>query len=293
MAYNNFPETETSSEIVAQLAKKNKITIYAGPCLLNDNQLEIEDCFKTAEFFSKLNSTPRSSFLNKIEIKFRCKLFGGGTNLKKFKPGIRQAGVKILQNVRNIFNIKIGCDISTPDEIEYLSDFDFIWIGARNSQNYNLLEALKYLPRIDKKEILIKRGPGMTIEEIIGIHDICVARYGYEPVIIERGINTFCRSEARRWMPDFQGLLRILTERFDIKLCFDPSHACGQRIDVAAMTRAAFQLGVKNFMVEVMNDPTLSQTDKDQILSTEDFEKYIYYWLLRRDIPCFYSDFKI
>ena len=242
--------------------------LYCGPCLLNNRPEEIENCYKTAE---------RLSYIDK-DIRFRCKTWGGGTTPEKYVEGIGNKGFHVINNVKDTYKLKTGIEIRDsnqladhPDAIDKCTNF--IWIAARSAQNYELLcQANWYLDNSDAEEVLIKRHPGMTVDEIIGIHDICEKRHGYKPVIVERGINTFCRTDNRRWMPDFQGMLRIIQERPDIELCFDPSHACGQYEDIFPMVKAAVAIGVKNFMLEVMDDPSLSQTDKRQILNIEEFQ---------------------
>ncbi|MDD5459685.1 MAG: hypothetical protein PHF37_09875 [Phycisphaerae bacterium] len=266
------------------------MTIYAGPCLLTPDQSAIDDCYKTAERLAAIDKG----------IRFRCKLWGGGTRPDRYVEGIGGKGVDVLRNMRDDVGIRIGVEIKDGLDFEYdfmdsdasktigksythiqgqIDDFDFYWVAARSAQNYSLLKYIKnYMPG----EILIKRHPGMTVDEIIGIHDICEKIHGYKPIIVERGINTFCRTEKQRWMPDFQGMLRILQERPDIELCFDVSHSCGVKDAIFPMVRAAVSLGLKNFMLEVMNRPELSQTDKAQILSIEEFREIYDY--LKKEI---------
>lgn len=244
--------------------------IYAGPCLLNDNKAEIEDCYKTAGRLTEIDN----------DIRFRCKLWGGGTTPEKYITGIGFDGIEIIDNITG--KLKTGIEIKDGSLLEdyrnELGNINYIWIAARSAQNYELLGCVYgYLDNSNCNEVLIKRHPGMTVDEIIGIHDICEKIYGYKPIIIERGINTFCRTEEQRWMPDFQGMLKILRERPDIELCFDVSHACGKASHILPMTKAAVSLGVKNFMFEVMNSPALSQTDKKQILNIEEFRQVYNY----------------
>lgn len=240
--------------------------IYAGPCLLTPDQAAIDDCYKTAERLASIDKN----------IRFRCKLWGGGTRPDRYVEGIGVEGLKILNNISK--KLLVGTEIKDSNNLKELSNnLDFLWIAARSMQNYSLLEMR---PRTygHENEILIKRNPGATIDEVIGIHDICRDIYGYKSIMVERGINTFCRTEKQRWTPDFSGMLRLIQERPDIELCFDPSHACGVKEHIFPMVKAAKAIGVKHYMIEVMNDPSLSQTDKNQILSIEEFKaiyKYV------------------
>lgn len=257
--------------------------IYAGPCLLNNRQEEIDDIYKTAEALAGIDK----------DIRFRCKLWGGGTTPEKYKYGIGMAGLGLFSRIKESYGLKSGTEIKDSvflgvDEKEYgqkegkkILPVDFIWIAARSSQNYELLAITGDYVGMTGNEVLIKRHPGMTVDEIIGIHDICEKIHGYKPMLVERGINTFCRTDKQRWVPDYQGMLRILQERPDIELCFDASHSCGVKSHIFPMVKAAYALGVRNFMLECMNDPGLSQTDQAQILSIDEF-KEIYNFLKSR-----------
>lgn len=245
--------------------------IIAGPCLLNDNQAEIYNCIETAKQLYAIDK----------DILFRCKLWGGGTTPDKYKPGIEEKGIDVFRKAKKDCEaLSCGIEIKDSELNGHIYEFDFVWVAARSCQNYFLLESLKKYAANTK--IFIKRHPGITVDEIIGIHDICRDIHGYKPVIIERGINTFCRTDKRRWMPDFQGMLRILTERPDIELMFDPSHACFVKEDIFPMVRAACALGVKHFMMEVYADSEITQTDKAHALSVKEFED-IYYYIKQRE----------
>jgi 3-deoxy-D-arabino-heptulosonate 7-phosphate (DAHP) synthase len=234
--------------------------IIAGPCLLNDNQAEIDNTVETA----------RQLYAIDPEIRFRCKLWGGGTTPEKYKPGIGDAGISTMLNINKKIGLKIGTEIQTDYQDNITCNFDFSWIGARNSHNYSLLKTVAFCNGY--KTILIKRGAGMTVDEIIGVYDICDKIHFYKPWIIERGINTFCRTDAVRWMPDFQGMLRIIQERPEINLMFDVSHATFKKEHIFPMIKAACALGVKHFMLEVYANPELTQSDKTHALSVEEFK---------------------
>lgn len=250
--------------------------IYAGPCLVNDNQNEITDVWKTAEKLKEIDP----------EIGLRFKIWGGGTNPTKYLPGIgAEKGLKLLYELKNA-GYKVGTEIRDLDQLktanQYFKNFseytgikgklDFIWIAARSSSNYHLIDNLTLF----HQEIIIKRRMDMVVDEIWSIHDMIkhVTRENNNPVsICDRGIIDFTRTSENRWSPDFKGMLRTLTERKDITLIFDPAHCLGKKEWIFPMVKSAVALGVSNFMFEVMNDPSLSQTDKAQILSIEEFKE--------------------
>ena len=222
------------------------------------------------------------------DIFFRCKLWGGGFTYEKYVDGIGKEGLQILKEIKSIAELKIGIEIRTLYEMDIISDVcDYVWIGARNSQNYSLLKAIGYyFGQISDKRmsIMIKRSPGMTYEEVYGIHDICDKKFGFKPMIIERGINTFAKIPPNtRWLTDFNCMIKLIQERPDIGLCYDPSHACGEADMIFQLVKAAYAIGVRNFMFEVYDRPQDTQTDKAQALSILQF-KMIYDWLKKSEI---------
>lgn len=236
--------------------------IIAGPCLLNDNQAEIDNCVETARQLRFISG----------EIRFRCKLWGGGTTPEKYKNGIGKEGINVFRQIKINTGLLMGTEVQSKDHFMQNETCNFLWVGARNSHNYSLLQELGFVARNFGTTIFIKRGAGMTVDEIIGVYDICNKIHGYKPWIIERGINTFCRTDAVRWMPDFQGMLRILQERPEINLMLDVSHSTFKKEHIFPMIKAACALGVKHFMLEVYADPTLTQSDKAHALSVEEFK---------------------
>jgi 3-deoxy-7-phosphoheptulonate synthase len=141
----------------------------------------------------------------------------------------------------------------------------WIWIPARQMQNYKLLSMARKI----YTAIILKRGFGNTIDEVIGASEY-LKRDKEFFYICERGIVTFDRREDSRWMPDFRGMLEL--KQLGYKVIFDPSHACGKREWVIPMAKAAMALGIDGLMVEVRENPEESWSDARQCLSLEDFE---------------------
>ena len=261
-------KTKTTEEI--------NMKIYAGPCLLNDTEEEIKDVWKTAERLKEIDP----------EIGLRFKIWGGGTNPSKYIPGIgTEKGLKLLYDLKNE-GYKVGTEIRDLDQLKTANTLfkqffentgvkgklDFIWIAARSSSNYHLIDNLTLF----HQEIIIKRRMDMLVDEIWSMHDMIkhITKENNNSVAIcDRGIIDFTRTPDSRWSPDFKGMLRTLTEREDIPMIFDPAHCLGKKEWIFPMVKAAVTLGVKNFMFEVMNNPRLSQTDKQQILSIEEFRE--------------------
>lgn len=237
------------------------IMIIAGNCLMADEG-DIDIAVRTAKALKEKN----------LADYFRCKVWGGGTSPKKYFKGIGDNGLDPLLEIERII-ISAGTEVQTPQQVLWCNGLSFIWIGARNCQNYALLESLKDF----RGDVFIKRGFGMTIDEVFGLFDIMDETIGKTPFIIERGINTFDRLPDSRWSPDLKGVIRIKNERPDIftRLVVDCSHSVGRKEYSGDVYKAFKAIGVQHFMFECSVEPEKSKTDKNQILSIEELEEIL------------------
>ncbi|NBU76662.1 MAG: 3-deoxy-7-phosphoheptulonate synthase, partial [Planctomycetes bacterium] len=137
---------------------------------------------------------------------------------------------------------------------------DVLQIGARNMQNYPLLEAAgeSGLP------VLLKRGPSATIEELLLAAEY-VLKTGNEKVILcERGIRTF-EDHTRFTLP--LATIPYLHEKSHLPVMADPSHGTGKATLVGPMARAAIAAGADALMLEIHDDPEHAMSDGFQALT--------------------------
>lgn len=224
--------------------------IFAGPCL-----------YAEPDDTSMVINTAKS--LVGIADMFRCKIYGGGTRLDRYMPGVRTEGLNTLHYIdREI--LPTGTEIQSMDQYYYCKGLSFLWIGARNSQNYSLIEDVAGYPC----PMLIKRGAAMTVDELIGIYDIARKRSFLDVYVVERGISDIDRQPLSRWSPDLKGCIRLKHERPDIfdKLVVDCSHSVGTKTYIEDLYAAFLAIGVKHFMFECTIDGK-SKTDQNHMLS--------------------------
>ena len=126
---------------------------------------------------------------------------------------------------------------------------DVVQIGARNMQNYALLEVAGKLG----KPVLLKRGlssiarraaPGRRLRAQGGQRATSI--------LCERGIRTF--ETATRFTLDL-GAVPWLKLHTHLPVIVDPSHAAGDRRLVEPLSRAAAAVGADGLIVEVHEDP--------------------------------------
>ena len=200
---------------------------------------------------------------------------GGASMLRggAFKPrtspfsfqGLGPPGLEILREARSETGLPVVSELTDVVHAEAVADVvDVIQVGARNMQNYALLEVVGKLG----KPVLLKRGLSSTLEELLMAADY-VLKEGNERVILcERGIRTF--ETAMRFTLDV-GAVPWLKLHTHLPVIVDPSHAAGDRRLVAPLARAAAAVGADGIIVEVAEDPDAAWCDGPQQLHARDF----------------------
>ena len=203
---------------------------------------------------------------------------GGGSMLRggAFKPrtspfafkGLGAAALEVLDEARAATGLPIVTELLDAQHADLIhAHADVVQIGARNMQNYALLEVAGKLG----KPVLLKRGLSSTVEELLMAADY-VLKEGNEAVILcERGIRTF--ETATRFTLDL-GAIPWLKLHTHLPVIVDPSHASGDRRLVEPLSRAAAAVGADGIIVEVHDDPEVALCDGPQALYAADFERY-------------------
>ncbi len=200
-----------------------------------------------------------------------CMLRGGA-----FKPrtspfafkGLGAPGLEILAEARAETGLPIVTELLDAAHVDLVAAHaDVIQIGARNMQNYALLEVAGKLG----KPVLLKRGLSSSLDELLMAADY-VLKEGNEHVILcERGIRTF--ETATRFTLDLSAV-PWLKLHSHLPVIVDPSHASGDRRLVEPLARAAAAVGADGIIVEVHEDPELALCDGPQALYARDFEGF-------------------
>jgi 3-deoxy-7-phosphoheptulonate synthase len=202
----------------------------------------------------------------------------GGSMLRggAFKPrtspfafkGLGPPALEILAQARAETGLPVVTELLDTQHAEIVAETaDVIQVGARNMQNYGLLEVVGKLG----KPVLLKRGLSSTVEELLMAADY-VLKEGNEAVILcERGIRTF--ETATRFTLDLSAVpwLKLHTH---LPVIVDPSHASGDRRLVGPLSRAAAAVGADGILVEIAPDPETAQCDGPQQLAAADFAEF-------------------
>jgi 3-deoxy-7-phosphoheptulonate synthase len=182
--------------------------------------------------------------------------------------GLGVAALELLDEARAQTGLPIVTELVDAQYAEPIREHaDVIQIGARNMQNYALLEVAGKLGR----PVLLKRGLSSSLDELLMAADY-VLKEGNEAVILcERGIRTF--ETATRFTLDL-GAVPWLKLHTHLPVIVDPSHAAGDRRLVEPLSRAAAAVGADGIIVEVHENPAEALCDGPQALVAGDFASY-------------------
>jgi 3-deoxy-7-phosphoheptulonate synthase len=182
--------------------------------------------------------------------------------------GLGTDALEILEEARAETGLPVVTELTDAAYAEPLADaVDVIQVGARNMQNYALLEVVGKLG----KPVLLKRGLSSTLEELLMAADYVLKEGNERVMLCERGIRTF--ETATRFTLDLGGVawLKLHTH---LPVIVDPSHAAGDRRLVEPLSRAAAAVGADGVIVEVHEDPAAALCDGPQALYARDFADY-------------------
>jgi 3-deoxy-7-phosphoheptulonate synthase len=200
-------------------------------------------------------------------------LLRGGAFKPRTSPytfrGLGAEGLKILHEVGKRTGLPVVSEIVSPSDVDlFLEHADVLQIGARNMQNFHLLEVVG---KVDKP-ILLKRGMMSTIEELLLSAEYILAHGNARVILCERGIRTF--ENSTRNTPDIAAI-PVVKHLSHLPILFDPSHAAGQRRYVAPFARAGIAAGADGLLVEVHVKPEEALCDGKQALLPEDFRRLV------------------
>src|SRR5215212_219267 len=183
-------------------------------------------------------------------------------------PGLGDAGLEIVREAKAETGLPVVTELTTAEHAGELAEVvDVIQVGARNMQNYALLQIVGRLG----KPVLLKRGLSSTLEELLQAADYVLKEGNERVMLCERGIRTF--ETATRFTLDLSAI-PWLKLHSHLPVIVDPSHAAGDRRLVEPLSRAAAAVGADGIIVEVHNDPEEALCDGPQALYARDFADF-------------------
>ena len=192
------------------------MTMMAGPCSIESLD-QIRECARIAKA-------------------------GGATILRggAFKPrtspyafqGLEEEGLKYIRQAADELDMQVITEVMDEANLELVAKYsDILQIGARNMQNFKLLQAVGKTG----KPIGLKRGIAGTIDEWLNAAEYIAAQGNFNVIFIERGIRTY--ETATRNTLDLSAV-PLIKKLSHFPIIVDPSHGVGIWDLVPPMARA-------------------------------------------------------
>jgi 3-deoxy-7-phosphoheptulonate synthase len=192
-----------------------------------------------------------------------CAVLRGGAFKPRTSPyafqGLGAEGARLLFDSAQRNGLATVTEVMDPAQLPALERAALLQVGARNMQNFTLLQALAH----SRRPVLLKRGPAATVEEWLLAAEYLLAGGNDQVVLCERGIRTF--ETSTRNTLDLSAVA-LVKERTHLPVVVDPSHASGRPELVLPLSLAAAAAGADGLLVEVHARPEEALSDGAQAL---------------------------
>ena len=229
------------------------LSIMAGPCSIeNEQQVDL-----TIDHLKKNN----------------IRIMRGGVFKPRSSPyafrGLGIEGLQMWHTKAKAAGIKIISEVMQVSQIESMLPYvDIFQVGARNTQNFNLLDELG---KVDKP-VMIKRGILGTIDELLSSAEYVFSAGNEKLILCERGIRTY--EKASRNTMDINAI-PILKSKTHLPVVADPSHAIGIREYVESIALASVMAGADGIIYETHQKPEEAFSDGQQTLDFDESAKMV------------------
>lgn len=250
LANREFHPRDTTIQVGNVIIGGKKLVIMAGPCSVESRSQMLETAHAVKEAGAHI-------------------LRGGA-----FKPrsspysfqGLGEEGLKYLAEAGEVYDMPIITEVMAPEEVDLVASYaDILQIGARNMQNYRLLQAVG---KVDKP-VFLKRGLSGTIQELLMSAEYVMANGNPSVMLVERGIRTYETYTRNTFDINAIPSLKQLSH---LPVIGDPSHGTGKWRLVAPIAKAAIAAGADGLMIEVHPHPSEAFSDGAQSLKPKRFQ---------------------
>ena len=251
LSSREFNAPDTVIEVRGIKIGGGETVVMAGPCSVENE----EQLFATARAVKAAGAH----------------ILRGGAYKPRTSPyqfrGLGEEGLKLLKAASDETGMPVITEVMTPQDVDLVSRYaDILQIGARNMQNYMLLEECGR----SQKPVMLKRGLAGEIQEWLLCAEYIIAQGNRQVMLCERGIRTF--ETATRNTMDLSAI-PLIKRLSHLPIIGDPSHGTGKWYLVEPMAKAAVAAGADGIMVEVHPNPDHALSDGAQSLTFESFER--------------------
>ena len=224
--------------------------IMAGPCSVEDE----EQMVSTAKAVKAAGATV-----------LRGGAFKPRTSPYSFR-GMGEDGLKLLQLAKQETGLPIITEVMATSDVETVAKYaDILQIGARNMQNYNLLDEVGLIG----KPVMVKRGLSASYEEWLLAAEYVMAGGNEQVILCERGVRGF--ETFTRFTLDVAAV-PVIKRLSHLPIVADPSHSTGKWYLVTPVALASVAAGAHGLLIEVHPNPDQAKCDGPQSLTFENFD---------------------
>lgn len=228
-----------------------ELVVMAGPCAVETEE--------------QVMSTARAVKAAGASI-LRGGAFKPSTSPYSFR-GLGEEGLKLLAQAKRETGLPLVTEVLTPRDVDMVVRYaDILQVGARNMQNFNLLDEVGRA----QKPVLLKRGMSATIQEWLLAVEYVLSQGNRQVILCERGIRTF-ETYTRNTL-DISAI-PVIHKLSHLPIIADPSHGTGRWDLVAPLTLAAVAAGADGLLIEVHPTPDTALKDGAQSLTFENFQE--------------------
>ena len=227
-----------------------KPVIMAGPCSVEDE----EQMVSTAKAVKAAGATV-----------LRGGAFKPRTSPYSFR-GMGEDGLKLLKTAQQETGLPIITEVMSTADVETVAEYaDILQIGARNMQNYNLLDEVGLIG----KPVMVKRGLAASYEEWLLAAEYVMAGGNEQVILCERGVRGF--ETFTRFTLDVAAV-PVIKRLSHLPIVADPSHSTGKWYLVTPVALASVAAGAHGLLIEVHPNPDVAKCDGPQSLTFENFD---------------------
>jgi 3-deoxy-7-phosphoheptulonate synthase len=230
-----------------------KLALIAGPCAVESEEQIVSVAKKVKKAGANM---------------LRGGAFKPRTNPYRFQ-GLGLDGLRFLETAKEETGLPIVSEITNVELLDLFEEkVDLIQVGARNMQNFVLLQRLGK----SKKPVMLKRGLSATIEEWLMAAEYILSGGNPNVVLCERGIRTF-ETYTRNTLD--VSAVPVVKHLSHLPIIVDPSHAAGLWWAVEPLSLAAVCAGADGLIIEVHEQPTEALSDGKQSLLPDTFSQVV------------------
>jgi len=251
MASRELKPDATEIQVLGFKAGRGSVGVMGGPCSV-ENEDQIVACARAVKQFGATA--------------LRGGAFKPRTSPYSFQ-GMKEDGLKLLDLARQETGLAVVTEVMSTEDVPLVAKYaDILQIGARNMQNYRLLEAVGRSGRA----VLLKRGPSASIEEWLLAAEYILNEGNPNVMLCERGIRTF-ETHTRFTLP--LATVPYLHRKTHLPVIVDPSHGTGHSYLVTDMAAASVAAGADGLIVEMHPNPEKAMSDGYQSLDFPQFQE--------------------